>query len=312
MATQTEKYVWLVSLFQRKGALTFKEISAEWEQSELNNKRQADCPERGEALSRSTFNDWLRNILMEFGINIECNRKGGYQYYIANGDSLSENRVQAWMLNSMTLSNMLQENRAIYDRIIPEAVPSSQHFLPIILEAMRENRVLEVTYQAFDKSEAHTFLSAPYFVKLFKQRWYAVLLNLDYNSLRTYALDRIQAVRIAEPAQTFKMPKNLSADEYFTGCAGIIREEDVPIQKVKIKVTAQQSRYLREVPLHDSQQESRIDDEYNLFTYRVRPSFDFRQSLLALGSSIEVLSPAWYREEIAEEIHAMNEKYAKK
>ncbi len=303
MATQTEKYIWLVSLFQRKGALTFKEISAEWEQAELNSKHLP--------LARSSFNDWIRGILMEWGILIECQRKG-YTYYIANSDNLNQNRIQEWMLNSMTMSNMLQENHAIYDRIVPEAVPSSQHHLPIILEAMRENRILEVTYQAFDKTESHTFLAAPYFVKLFKQRWYAVFLNLEYNALRTYALDRILAIRKAEPVQTFKIPKDFFADEYFAGCAGIIREEDVPIQKVEIKVTAMQSRYLREVPLHESQQEKRIDDNHYLFTYRVRPSFDFRQSLLALGSFIEVISPAWFRTEIAEEIHAMNEKYAKK
>ncbi len=303
MATQNEKHAWLVGLLQRRGSLTLKEISDEWENAVINDKRQP--------LSRSTFNDWIRGILMDWGILIECQRKG-YTYYIANGDSLSENRVQEWMLNSMTMSNMLQENKAIYDRIIPEQVPSSQHHLSIILEAMRENRVVEVTYQSFDKTEAHTFLAAPYFVKLFKQRWYAVFLNLNYKALRTYALDRIQAVRIAEPAQTFKMPKNLSADDYFAGCAGIIREEDVPIQKVEIKVTAMQSCYLREVPLHESQQEKRIDDNHYIFTYHVRPSFDFRQSLLALGSSIEVLSPAWFRTEIAKEIHAMAEKYARK
>ncbi len=301
MATQTEKYIWLVSLFQRRGALTFKEISAEWEQAELNAKHLP--------LARSSFNEWLRGILMEWGILIECQRKG-YTYYIANSDNLSQNRVQEWMLNSMTMSNMLQENKAIYDRILPEAIPSSQYHLPVILEAMRENRVLEVTYQAFDKSEAHTFLAAPYFVKLFKQRWYAVLFNERHNGLRTYALDRIQAIRKAEPAQTFKMPKDFSADEYFAGCLGVIRNEDVPIQTIELKVTAWQSNYLREVPLHESQQESRIDDDYNLFTYRVRPTYDFLQTILSFGSAVEVLSPPSFREEIAHEIRTLAEKYS--
>ncbi len=300
MATQTEKYIWLVSLFQRKGALTFKEISAEWEHAELNAKHQP--------LARSSFNEWLRGILMEWGILIECQRKG-YTYYIANSNNLNQNRIQEWMLNSMTMSNMLQENRAIYDRIVPEAVPSSQHHLPIILEAMRANRIVEITYQAFDKNESHTFLAAPYCVKLFKQRWYAVFLNLEYNALRTYALDRIQAIRKAEPIQTFKMPKDFSADEYFAGCVGVIRNEEIPIQTIELKVTTWQSNYLREVPLHESQQESRIDDDYNLFTYRVRPTYDFLQSILALGSAVEVLSPADFREEIAHEIRVLTEKY---
>ncbi len=300
MATQTEKYVWLVSLLQRRGSLTLKEISAKWEQSELNTT--------GKPLARSTFNDWLVGILMDWGILIDCERKG-YRYQIANSGNFRQNRVQEWMLNSMSVSNMLQENKAIYDRILPEAVPSSQHHLPTILEAMRENRVLEVTYQAFDKSEAHTFLAAPYCVKLFKQRWYVVLFNERHNGLRTYALDRIQAVRKAEPAQTFKMPKEFSADEYFAGCIGVIRDENVPIQTIELKVTAWQSNYLREVPLHDSQQETRIDDDYNLFTYRVRPTYDFLQTILSLGSAVEVLSPTAFREEIAKEVHAMTKKY---
>ena len=42
---------------------------------------------------------------------------------------------------------------------------------------------------------------------------------------------------------------------------------------------------------------------------RLRPTFDFRQEILTMGSDIEVLSPKWFREELAEISEHMWDKY---
>lgn len=50
-------------------------------------------------------------------------------------------------------------------------------------------------------------------------------------------------------------------------------------------------------------------DDYNVFTFHVRPIFDFQQVLLSLGDDTEVLSPSWLRNEIANKIMRMWNKY---
>ena len=51
------------------------------------------------------------------------------------------------------------------------------------------------------------------------------------------------------------------------------------------------------------------NEEYSVFSVRVRPTFDFRQQLLSLGSRVEVLKPESLRAEMKEEIASMLSKY---
>ena len=95
----------------------------------------------------------------------------------------------------------------------------------------------------------------------------------------------------------------------FKDSYGIILREEVEVESVWIKVDAFQANYLRSLPLHHSQIELKRNEEYSVFSVRVRPTFDFRQQLLSLGSRVEVLKPESLRDEMKEEIAAMLAKY---
>ena len=41
------------------------------------------------------------------------------------------------------------------------------------------------------------------------------------------------------------------------------------------------------------------NEEYSIFTYYLRPAFDFQQELFWNGEDLEVLEPLWLRKEIA-------------
>ena len=127
------------------------------------------------------------------------------------------------------------------------------------------------------------------------------------DKIRIYSLDRVQEARLSE--ETFKYPKKFNPENYFKGCFGIIRDEECPIETVKLKVNADQSNYLRSLPLHHSQEEIETNDNYSIFTLRVRPTFDFRQELLKNGDSLEVLEPQWLRKDIKEVVKRMGSLY---
>jgi hypothetical protein len=63
------------------------------------------------------------------------------------------------------------------------------------------------------------------------------------------------------------------------------------------------------LPLHHSQEEKIIDDDNSIFTYFLKPTFDFKQELLKYGSSVEVLKPEWLRCEMTEITNKMNDNY---
>jgi predicted DNA-binding transcriptional regulator YafY len=95
----------------------------------------------------------------------------------------------------------------------------------------------------------------------------------------------------------------------FKDSYGIILGDDVNVESVWIKVDAFQANYLRSLPLHHSQLELRQNEDYSVFSVRVRPTYDFKQKILSLGSTTEVIKPESLRDEMKEEIKAMSAKY---
>jgi hypothetical protein len=97
-----------------------------------------------------------------FGISIVNENRGEYRYYIENEEDISKNGLRSWLYNTFCVSNALANSQSIKDRIILEYVPSGQNYLQPIIEAMKENRVLNITYQSYWKDEENSFDVQPY------------------------------------------------------------------------------------------------------------------------------------------------------
>lgn len=93
---------------------------------------------------------------------------------------------------------------------------------------------------------------------------------------------------------------------------GVIPGVDSKIERVKLKVSPGQANYFRDLPLHESQQETEKTENYSIFELMLRPTFDFQQEILWNGENIEVLEPVWLRKEIANKIKRMWDKYKEK
>ena len=106
-----------------------------------------------------------------------------------------------------------------------------------------------------------------------------------------------------------KLPKNFSAEEYFSNFFGIIADDEIKPSTVEIKVSSDQVKYVESLPLHPSQKVVMETSDYTLFQYHLVPTFDFRQEILSRGSTFEVMSPEWFRDEVKEEISAMYKNY---
>lgn len=156
------RYVWLIDTINRHGHISRKELSDLWENSPLN--------ETGEELYERTFHNHREAILDTFGIEIKCDRSLGY--YIANSDDLEGDGVRQWLLESLSLNNLMNESSDMRDRILFEKIPSAQKWLSVIVNAMRDKKMLKMRYQSFWRDEPVDYETHPYCLKLFKQRWY--------------------------------------------------------------------------------------------------------------------------------------------
>ena len=70
-----------------------------------------------------------------------------------------------------------------------------------------------------------------------------------------------------------------------------------------------QCKYLRALPLHESQTEVKQTADYSVFTYLLRPTYDFVQEVLSRGEDVEVLTPEWLREGIRKKVKAIAAHY---
>ena len=250
-------------------------------------------------MNRATFKRYKDAIEELFNLNIVCDRKTN-EYYIENEEILKNNTLQYWMLDSLSVSNMLMESISLKDRILLENIPSGKEYLHLIIDAMKQEHKLEMEYRKFGRTVGHHVTVEPYAVKVFKQRWY--LLANDYKRANpsVYALDRIEWLE--ETEETFDFPADFDTEKFFKDCYGVICGTDKEPQRIVIRAYAPLTNYLRTLPLHHSQKELNTTAEYSDFEFYLRPTFDFRQELLSQGHEVEVLEPAEFREEMKEMI----------
>ena len=294
------KYVWVIETIYRRHKISYNDLNELW----VNDKDIS----RGKDLPKRTFDNWRVVIGDMFGIDISNENSGRYRYYIENEEDINENGIRSWLYNAFSVSNALANSQSIKDRILLEYIPSGQEYLHPIISAMKENRVLNITYHSYWKDVESNFDVQPYCVKLFRQRWYMVAKSTYYDEgPRIYSLDRIRELNTKD--ETFVMPKDWNAEDYFNGCFVIIADQSVEKQMVKLKATAIQAKYIRDLKIHESQKEIERNEEYSIFTFNIRPQFDFQQEILKNGEEVEVLEPQWLREEIAGKIKRMSDSY---
>ena len=112
-------------------------------------------------------------------------------------------------------------------------------------------------------------------------------------------MDRV--IDLKQTKKSFRLPKGFEPKEVFRKLFGVILDNG-PVEEVVIRVSDDQVKYYRTLPLHHSQKEGESGDGYTEFRYRLVPTFDFVRKLLSKGMYAEVMSPQWLRKEVANEL----------
>ena len=117
--------------------------------------------------------------------------------------------------------------------------------------------------------------------------------NVHYDDYRIYGLDRIEDLEMT--TDTFKLPKDFSASDYFSNYYGIISDSNIKPERIVIRAYRDHIPYMNSLPLHHSQKLLENNDEYADFELFLAPTFDFIMRLLSAGAMIEVIYPASLR-----------------
>lgn len=286
------KYMWLISTIKDAGKISFEKIARKWDTAYVNDLHQP--------LRLRTFHNHKREILKQFGIVIEC-QKGTNLYYIDNPDVIEDDSINKWLIDSFAVNSLLMENRSISDRIVLEEIPSGRNFLETITGAVRENRQITIDYEDFFGNTRLGLKINPYFVRLFKRRWYVMGYVPQEKDICRFGLDRIKRIEVLDTK--FKYPKDFSPKEYYRDFYGVFHVDEP--MTIRLKAYEEKPNYLRSLPLHHSQREVESNGDYTVFEYKIVPTDDFIQEILSHGKQLEVLSPEPFRKKIIDTIHKM-------
>lgn len=297
---QTNKIVWLVDTIRKAGKISFADLNQKWKDNETLSSG-LDLPKR-------TLHKWIDVVFDTFGIIVSNEGRGEYRYYLENPDELRSGSMERWLYSTNSVSNALMENKCLHNRIMLEEVPSGIEHLQNIMEAMKQDKRLRVVYHDYFENRDSLLVIEPYLLRLWHQRWYVVAHATNLGKVQRFCLDRIE--ELAAIDETFKVPEDFSAEKFFRDCYGVMSDEHGPeVTRVRLKATAFQANYIRDLPLHESQQEIERNETYSVFELHIRPFYDFYQEVLRMGTQVEVLEPSYMREEIVEMISQMYKQY---
>lgn len=300
-----KEYIWLINIIHTACEITFDEIQKKWLNTELSG---------GVELAKSTFHRHKDAIADIFGIYIDCNKKNGFKYFISNAHVLGEDTVQNWILSTLSVSNTVSESRAVQDRILLEKIPCAD-YLQIIIDAMKKKVRIKVTYRKYNTDTSSNANFEPYCIKLFKQRWY-VLGHFHHDAtpqkeerdyFATYSFDRIIDVKLTDIK--FEIKSDFDANAYFCESYGVFVKEQISPIRIVLRVYERQCSYIRDLPLHSSQEEIAQGDNYADFAYYVRPTPDFMGCVMSFGKSIKVLEPKTFADDVKKELLGAVELY---
>lgn len=280
------RYIWLLNTLLQHGRLTFEEI---------NNRWQNSCLGDGKPLALRTFHVHRNAIAELFGVEVACDAST-YEYYVSSPETLRNDRTRQWLLNSFTLSNMIEAGRNMKDRILFEDIPKGTKYIQTVIEAMQWNKELRIDYQPFHGNRAMLHIQ-PYAMKVYHQRWYIVGFLKEQKGIRNIALDRILNMELT--TVTFRYPDDFNAEEYYSNTVGIFVNDKLKPQKVLVRAFGIHVEYMRTLPLHYTQKEIECKhQQYSDFQYCLCLTPELTSQLLAMGEKIEVLEPVELREEI--------------
>lgn len=300
-AEQFSQQVWLLNTIHREKNISLAEINELWIHTKMSG---------GVELNRHTFIRYKNAIEEAFGVIIECDRKTN-RYFISNPHVLRGDSMQRWMLAALTVSNIISESLSLQDCILLENIPVEDKQLSIIIEALKQKRRISFCYQKYSDAVPTPRLITPCCIKLFRQRWYVIDFDPERSPrpFKPFAFDRLSHLQLTD--QSFELPADFHAHAIFTDAFGIFIGDAQKPQRIVIRAYGEERFYMRDLPLHHSQEVLKEGDDYTDYKFFIRPSKDFVAELLSKGNRIEVLEPEGFRERIREEHLEAAKRYKK-
>ena len=266
--------------------------------------RESKMQEYNFNVSKRTFQRDLEDIRSLYNIDIQYDfsRK---VYYIDYDDQPDMNAriLEAFdTFNALNLSDRLS-NHIHFEKRRPQG---TEHLYGL-LHAIRNQVQIRFVYRKFWEDNLTNRVVEPYAVKEFRNRWYVLGRDMNDHQVKSFALDRLSELDITK--KKFQLPVDFNVNDHYRYCFGIISPNDDKPEEVVLSFNAFQGKYIKSLPLHESQQVLIDNDQELRVQLTLFITHDFFMELLSYGANLKVLKPTRLVNDIKKSLEATLKQY---
>ena len=263
----------------RKHPASFKEISEYL-------AFESELQEYNFNVSKRTFQRDLDDIRSLYNIDIQYDySRRVYHIAIDQQPEVNERILEAYdTFNALNITDRLS-NHIHFEKRRPQGTEN----LYGLLHAVKNSIQIKFTYQKYWEEELSQRIAEPYALKEFRNRWYVLARDVQDQQIKSFALDRLTNLEISK--KRFQFPRDFNTSEHFKYSFGIIGPNDHQPQEVVLSFTPFQGKYIKSLPLHESQQILIDNDEELRIKLKLFITHDFFMELLSYGENMKVLQP---------------------
>ena len=175
-------------------------------------------------------------------------------------------------------------------------------FLDPLYRAVVGQQTVWITYQSFTAKEKQVFPFHVWWLKEFRNRWFAVGVWGQKEVITHLALDRMIDLAPA-PDIAYRPNSQHNPEAYYQNAIGVTVSPTLRPRTVQIWVHHQQAPYIETKPLHHTQTvKERHDNGDIVIAIKVQHNYELERDILAFGEGIEVLAPEAFRARILERL----------
>ncbi len=280
------RYLLILKKLKLKPYSTYEELQSYIENQFDYLRMQDDTLNIG--FSKRTLQRDIKEIRNVFGVDIEYS-KSNTGYFISQNET--ENMNFQRMMEAFDLYNSLNLAQDLTPFIhLEKRKPQGTENLYGFLHAIKNRLQIKFSYKKFWDEESSIREAEPYALKEFKNRWYILAKDCKDNNIKSFALDRLSNLEITK--QHYQYPDNYNVEQNYRYCFGIISPNDEEPQNIILSFDPIQGKYIKKLPLHDTQQVLEDNDKETLDQTKTLPfTQDLIMELLSFGDNMKVIEP---------------------
>ena len=259
---------------------------ADFEQISTYLSLESELQEYNFNVSKRTFQRDLDDIRSLYNIDIvyDFSRKV-YFIDLEEQPEVNERILEAFdTFNALNITDRLS-NYIHFEKRRPQGTEN----LYGLLHAIKNKVQISFSYKKFWEDEMSQRTAEPYALKEFKNRWYVLANDLKDNKVKSFALDRLTELEITR--KKFQLPIDFDVNEHYKYCFGIISPNEHQPQEVILSFDPFQGKYIKTLPLHESQVILKDNEEELLIKLTLFLTHDFLMEILSYGDNVKVIQP---------------------